>query len=152
MTEEHEKELLFESPEKEGRLLLELIGVPITSEIEAMLANSSSPVQLAFSIRQLYQAKELNQIKDLSTYQRWLEVDGSLFLELVKLNKYQVLATLEVDLIGDNVRDYAIFRAVSEIIKSNLADEINKHQQIINHPRFDYVNFANAIEALSRRG
>ncbi|TNF66525.1 MAG: hypothetical protein EP298_08725 [Gammaproteobacteria bacterium] len=146
-----ETELQFESPEKEAMLILANVGIAVDMNIKAMLSSSVSPVQLALSIKQLFDAKQLSNIDNLVDYQRWLEVDGSLFLELVQLNKHKILATLDVDLIGDNVRDYAIFRSISAIIKSGLEAEINKYHQAINHPRFDYVNFANAVEALSRR-
>ncbi|MCF6766048.1 hypothetical protein L3V82_09700 [Thiotrichales bacterium 19S3-7] len=148
---DQETELQFESPEKEAMLILENAQVTIDVDMKVMLENSTSPVQLALSIKQLSDANQLGKIDNLVDYQRWLEVDGSLFLELVKLDKHKILATLEVDLIGDNVRDYAIFRSINAIIKSGLEAEICKYRQAINHPRFDYVNFANAVEALSRR-
>ncbi|MCF6767825.1 hypothetical protein L3V86_05550 [Thiotrichales bacterium 19S11-10] len=148
---EQETELQFESLEQEGMLILKNANVEITNQLQSMLENSASPVQLALSIRQLHEAGKLSKIDNLEDYQRWLEVDGSLFLELVELDKHQILANLQVELIGDNVRDYAIFSSISTIIKNDLESEIKKYYEAINHPRFDYVNFNNKLKVLSRR-
>lgn len=146
-----QSDTFFESKEKESMLILEKSAVKITPEISQMLACASDQIQLALSLKQLSDLGFLKKVEHLKNYQQWFEIDGTLFAELVQLGKHHILATLEIELVGDTTRDYAMFRAINAIIKSGLEAEINKYHQALNHPQFDYVNFANTVEALSRR-
>lgn len=138
----------YQMMQKESMLIIAKAPITFTNEIMFMVRQAKRPMELALSLKLLQENNKLTDIEDLLLYQKWLEIDGHLFLGLVNIDKHNILNKLSVNLSEDHQRDYAFFSTVAEILKRNLDDILFENQEIINHPQFDIINLAVMVKSL----